>query len=115
MKRLTKKDLDFSPQKRALLDRLIQKAGLDSSSLKGIPVRQDRSRAPLSFAQQRIWLINELDPGNPAYNDHFALRLTGSLNLRALEDGLNAIINRHETLRATFHPVNGEPVQNIAP
>jgi amino acid adenylation domain-containing protein len=69
----------------------------------------------LSFAQQRLWFANQLMPGNSAYNMPAAVRLFGSLNVKALEQSLNEVIKRHESLRTTFIEVNGEPVQEIAP
>ncbi|MUH00250.1 amino acid adenylation domain-containing protein [Scytonema sp. UIC 10036] len=70
---------------------------------------------PTSFAQQRLWFLNQLLPGNPIYNISAALRLTGSLNITALEQAFNEIVRRHETLRTTFLMVEGQPMQAIAP
>ncbi len=70
---------------------------------------------PASFAQQRLWFLNQLAPGNPFYNVSTALCLTGSLNLIALEQTFNEIVKRHETLRTTFAMFEGEIVQIIAP
>ncbi|MEG4117287.1 amino acid adenylation domain-containing protein [Microcoleus sp. N9_B4] len=70
---------------------------------------------PASFAQQRLWFLNQLAPGNPFYNVSAALRLTGSLNLRCLEQTFNEIVQRHETLRTTFTLLEGKLVQVIAP
>ncbi len=70
---------------------------------------------PASFAQQRLWFLNQLAPGNPFYNVSTALCLTGSLNLRSLEQTFNEIVQRHETLRTTFTLLEGELVQVIAP
>ncbi|MDX6269055.1 MAG: hypothetical protein QOD28_278, partial [Acidobacteriota bacterium] len=77
-------------------------------------VRAERGgRLPLSFAQQRLWFIDQLEPGNPAYNVPFAVRLRGNLNVAALTDSLNEIVRRHEVLRTTFPTVDGAPVQLI--
>ncbi len=70
---------------------------------------------PLSFAQQRLWFIDRLQPGNLAYNISSAYRLTGLLNTTALEQAVNEIVRRHEILRTTFSIVDGEPIQVIAP
>src|ERR687885_401863 len=70
---------------------------------------------PASFAQQRLWFLNQLAPGNPFYNVSTALRLTGSLNLAALEQTFNEIVRRHEVLRTTFRMLEGQLVQVIAP
>ena len=70
--------------------------------------------APLSFAQQRLWFLDQLNSGLSAYNMPAAIRLTGPLNVPAMEQSLNEIIRRHEILRTTFTQVNGQPVQVIA-
>jgi amino acid adenylation domain-containing protein len=77
------------------------------------PVPRDGD-LPLSFAQQRLWFIDQLDPGNSVYNFPVAVRLKGSLNLAALEQSLNEIVRRHEALRTTFSMVDGQPSQVIA-
>ncbi len=69
----------------------------------------------LSFAQQRLWFANQLRPGNPAYNIPAAVRLFGSLNVKALEKSLNEVVKRHEALRTTFTTVDEQPIQQIAP
>ncbi len=67
---------------------------------------------PLSFAQRRLWFIEHLEP--TVYHMPAAIRVTGQLDHRALERSLNEIVHRHESLRTTFHLVDGEPVQRIA-
>jgi acyl carrier protein len=69
----------------------------------------------LSFAQARLWFLEQLAPGSSAYNIPAAVRLTGSINVAALEQSLNEIVQRHEALRTTFAIVSGEPLQVIAP
>jgi amino acid adenylation domain-containing protein len=68
---------------------------------------------PTSFAQQRLWFLDQLAPGNPFYNVSTALHLTGSLNFTALKQTFNEIVRRHETLRTRFVMVEQEPVQAI--
>ena len=70
---------------------------------------------PLSFAQQRLWFLEQLEPGNPAFNIPVALRLRGVLNVTALEESLNEIVKRHEILRTSFNSLSGKPFQAIAP
>ncbi|MGD2147998.1 MAG: condensation domain-containing protein, partial [Anaerolineae bacterium] len=70
---------------------------------------------PLSFAQERLWFLDQLEPGNPVYNIPMALRLIGNLDVEALESSLNEIVRRHEVLRTTFVAQGGVPSQAIAP
>ncbi|KYC42727.1 non-ribosomal peptide synthetase [Scytonema hofmannii PCC 7110] len=70
---------------------------------------------PLSFAQQRLWFVQQLSPDNDSYNMLEALRLDGALNIVALEQSLNELVRRHEVLRTTFPTLDGKPIQKIAP
>ena len=70
---------------------------------------------PLSFAQQRLWFIDQMLPGSIMYNLPLAVRLRGKLAFRALEETLSEIVRRHEVLRTTFRAVDGQPVQVIHP
>lgn len=70
---------------------------------------------PLSLAQQRLWFLDRLEPGNPFYNIHLAFRLRGPLDIGALERSLQDLGHRHESLRTTFPDVEGEPTQRVAP
>ncbi|ACB52390.1 peptide synthetase [Crocosphaera subtropica ATCC 51142] len=76
------------------------------------PINRDQP-LPLSFAQQRLWFLEQLQPGSFTYHIPTAVRLTGSLNIPVLEQSFNEIIRRHETLRTHFTMVEGEPVQVI--
>ncbi|WP_443193781.1 amino acid adenylation domain-containing protein [Nostoc sp. UHCC 0926] len=69
---------------------------------------------PLSFAQQRLWLLAQLEPNSPFYNIPAAVRLRGQLNLRALQQSFNEILRRHEALRTNFHTLQGQPVAVIS-
>ena len=79
-----------------------------------VPVSRDKD-LPLSFAQQRLWFLDQYEPDKPFYNIPFALRLSGPLNVAALDQSVNEIIRRHEALRTTFSMLDGEAVQIIAP
>ncbi|MGH7833024.1 MAG: amino acid adenylation domain-containing protein [Candidatus Binatia bacterium] len=70
---------------------------------------------PLSFAQQRLWFIEQLEPGTGTYNLPVAYRLRGPINLLALQQSLNEIVRRHEVLRTTFSFMDGDSVQMIVP
>jgi amino acid adenylation domain-containing protein len=74
-----------------------------------------RKNLSLSFAQERLWFLEQLEPGSPVYNIPAVLRLTGALDVQALEQSLNEIVRRHESLRTTFSVVEGEPVQVVVP
>ena len=69
---------------------------------------------PVSFSQRRLWFLSQLEPDSAAYNVANALRLSGPLDADALEQSIQGIINRHETLRTTFSIVEGQPHQIIA-
>src|SRR5437660_5931315 len=69
---------------------------------------------PTTFAQQRLWFLDRLQPGNVSYSLPWSIRMTGLLHLEALESSVNEIVRRHEILRTTFALVDGEPVQRVA-
>ena len=69
---------------------------------------------PVSFAQRRLWLIDRLEPGNPAYNVPAAVRFDGPLDLGAFDRAVNEVVRRHESLRTNFLVVDDEPKQVIA-
>jgi amino acid adenylation domain-containing protein len=76
----------------------------------------DRKRQlPLSFGQQRLWFLDQLEPGNPAYNGLGAVRLVGDLDLQALEQALNDLQRRHEVLRTVITEEEGRPWQVVQP
>jgi amino acid adenylation domain-containing protein len=70
---------------------------------------------PLSFAQQQMWLLDQIEPGNAAYTIPLAVRLQGVLDVAALEAAFHMVVERHETLRTTFELLQGQPRQRIAP
>jgi len=77
-----------------------------------LPISRDGELA-LSFTQERLWFLDQLNPGNIVYNLHRSLRLKGALDVPALEATLNEIARRHEILRTTFQTINGKPCQVI--
>ena len=87
-----------------------------SGACNGAIARADRpDELPLSFAQQRLWFLDRLAPGNPFYVETSAFRLRGAIQPRALEMSLGAVADRHEILRTSFANVDGRPLQRIAP
>ena len=115
MNRFSKRAFKLSPQKRALFETLLQKEDMAASPLSGIARRQDRASLPLSFAQQRLWFLDQRAPDRPIYSICRAFSLLGKLNLAALEHSLCEIVRRHEALRTTFALQEGQPIQVIAP
>ena len=109
-----KRSFGLSPQKQALLDMMLRQAGLDQEAARGIPRRQDKGPAPTSFAQQRLWFLDQLAPNNSFYNLSTAVRFQVPLNLIALERAINEIVRRHEALRTTFGAIDGQPMQYVA-
>lgn len=76
---------------------------------------EEQQLFPLSFMQQRYWLIDQLNPGTPLYNIFFASRVTGNLDVEALTRCLQEIVRRHEPLRSVFFKVDGIPMQRVCP
>ncbi len=103
----------LSPAKQALLELKLKKH-LDAPNGQSIPRLVNRDSVPLSFAQQRLWFLAQLEPESATYNQPKAIRLSGILNVGALKKALDAIVARHEVLRTTFTLVDGNPVQVIA-
>jgi amino acid adenylation domain-containing protein len=87
-------------------------AGRRQSAPQLVPVVRT-GRLPLSFAQQRLWFIDQLEPGNPVYNCPRLVRLEGNLKVWALRDALSEIVRRHEVLRTSFPAQGGDPEQKI--
>ncbi len=87
-------------------------AGLDVSPIEPVTRNQE---LPLSFAQQRLWFLDQLEPYSPLYNIPAATRFSGPLDIAALEWSLNEIVRRHESLRTTFQTIDGRPAQVISP
>ena len=118
---------ELSPKRRELLLRQIEKkrreadggaAGAQRIPLQPRDAAQAEDRFPVSFSQLREWILDQLEPGNPAYNIPGGLRVEGPLDLAAFTGAVNEIVRRHEALRTTFAPPgtsgDGEPVQVIA-
>ena len=93
----------LSPERHKLLERWLQESD-------GAP-----GPTPLSSAQQRLWFLDQLQPGSSSYNMPSAWCIVGPLDIDALRRGLSEIVRRHEVLRTTFHDADGQPVQVIAP
>ncbi|ELR97624.1 non-ribosomal peptide synthetase [Gloeocapsa sp. PCC 73106] len=116
MKDLFQQIANLTPEQRILFEKRLKQKGLKYSESQSIPKRQDSDHFSLSFAQQRLWFIQQLEPDNYSYNVPSAFRLRGELNIQVLERTLNEIVKRHETLRTTFAiDTAKQPVQIITP
>ncbi|MDB6122829.1 MAG: Acyl carrier protein [Pedosphaera sp.] len=105
--------VEQSTQKLELLDLLLHEEGISGIDKQEISRRSKLDDFPLSFAQKRLWFLDQLEPG-PHYNDHFNLRFQGPLDISVLQKSLDVIVRRHEVLRASFAIRNGEPIQTIS-
>jgi amino acid adenylation domain-containing protein len=110
------KTRDLSPEKLALLVmRMKKRQAAEPVEARRIPRRPAAEPPRLSFAQERLWLLDRIEPGNSAFNIAAPHRLRGPLEVAALRRALDEIVRRHESLRTTFATGDAEPVQVIAP
>ncbi|HYU36207.1 MAG TPA: alpha/beta fold hydrolase, partial [Thermoanaerobaculia bacterium] len=105
----------LSEAKRAALARLLRGKGGAAARPAGIPRRSAVEPAPLSFAQERLWFLDRLEPGLAAYNMAVSLGLRGRLDVAALAASFDEIRRRHEVLRTTYDLAVDRPVQVVAP
>jgi amino acid adenylation domain-containing protein len=103
----------ISAEEFDLLELLLEDEGFAVPGPQQILATDDRANLPLSFAQQRLWFLDQLEPGNAAYNIPAAVRLEGHLDVAALERTLNEIVRRHEVLRTVFIADSGQPRQLV--
>ncbi|HEY4284872.1 MAG TPA: condensation domain-containing protein, partial [Chthoniobacterales bacterium] len=104
----------LSPAKRELLEREMRRRNV-APAPNTISRRKNDAHLPLSFGQQRLWFLSELEPQSFVYNEPYAVRLRGSLNVDAVRLALGAVVERHEVLRTSFVLFDGTPQQQIAP
>lgn len=116
MSEVTKPLTDLTPAQRAALFQQLQQRRRQEVPPQPRIERQPRTtnRFPLSFAQQRIWFLDQFEPNNPQYNIPQAFRIRGALDGEVLERVLHEIVRRHEALRTTFDSENGSAVQVIS-
>ncbi|WP_369414619.1 condensation domain-containing protein, partial [Corallococcus soli] len=101
--------------KLALRVEAAQRAGQEAQVPKLVAVDRAASDLPLSFAQQRLWFLDQLQPGSASYNMATAVKLSGRLDVPALQRTFAELVRRHEALRTTFETRDSQPVQVIAP
>ena len=109
---------DLSPERRAMLALRLARKDMQAckkQTIPQLPRNKDSNCFPLSFAQQRLWLVDQLEPNNPIYNIWIGFRLVGKLDVAVLEQSLNEVVRRHEVLRTVFKVIDGQPMQVIAP
>ena len=101
----------FASPSVAGIARLLEATARSSAPANETALCSGSSKPPreLSFSQQRLWFLDQLHPGDPAYNLLSAFQIAGKLNISALEQSLNEIIARHEVLRTVFESVDGRP------
>ena len=102
-----------APERRALVDQLLRRKGIQRGSDAGIPRRPQFSPCELSFAQQRLWLMAQLRPYSAAYNIPMGLRVRGALDLDAVGWSVRALLDRHEALRTSFALLDDGPRQIV--
>jgi amino acid adenylation domain-containing protein len=113
MDQLSSRIADLSPQKRALMQLRLRQKGATVTTDPAIKARAERNSARASFAQQRLWFLEQLEPGQAAYNVPRAMRLVGPLHVEALRATLAELVRRHEPFRTHFLNVDGELRQII--
>jgi amino acid adenylation domain-containing protein len=104
-----------STEKLELFRLLLEKKGIRHTRSNIIPRAEKADYYPLSFAQQRLWFLDQFEPGSSLYNISNSVRISGPLNLKALGHTFDEIISHHDILRTTFETRDGQPVQLIAP
>src|SRR5690349_5009039 len=111
MSELIKRLANLSPEQRQLLLRRLaeqeQKAAVPAD--REWPVRDPSQPTLLSFAQQQLWFVEQLEPGNALNNLMGLVHITGRLDVAILEKSFNAIVARHEALRTVFSERDGQP------
>lgn len=106
---------NLSPAKRILLEMKLKGKTAPVKVPELIPLRENSGVAPLSFNQESLLFMEQLNPHTSAYNLYEAIRITGDLNLDALQQTFDSIVARHESLRTTFRELEGQQQQFIAP
>lgn len=116
MEDLSKRLSELSPAKRALVEKMLKEKGIEIPAA-AVSKRDSRYQesSPLSVAQHRLWILEQLTPGTANHNNPFAFRIKGEINPEILERSINEIIQRHEALRTTFAIRGEEPAQVISP
>jgi amino acid adenylation domain-containing protein len=114
MSTLANRITQLSPAKLALLSQRLKEKNV-AADVQSIPRRDTTAPAPLSYAQQRLWVLDQLEPGSILYNIPEATRIRGPLDISVLGATLSEVVRRHEILRTSFDTIDGHAVQVVAP
>ena len=107
-------NIDINKVKDELTDILLMEKGYDSILKQRIIKRDDSKQTGLSFAQKRMWFMNQINPDNPVNNMPLYLTIKGRLNIEALKKALEQILLRHDSLRTRFKIIDNEPRHEIS-
>lgn len=106
---------EIAERKTEILTFLQQVSGVSHTTLPPIQAIPRGKDLPLSWAQERLWFLNQLEGLSATYNVPGAIRVSGNLDVNALQQALSSIVRRHEVLRTSFQTINGTPIQVIHP
>ena len=106
-------EAELSAEELALLEMMLAEEGVELSTQSTIPQRSHEDKSPLSYAQQRLWFLEQLEPGSSVYHIPAAFWLKGKVETAVLEASLNQLAQRHESLRTVFMAEDGEPFQKV--
>src|ERR1700687_2752249 len=113
MSKLTERIAGLSVDRRALLEERLLRAHRLQWRPATIPRRAPSDPEWLSFGQEQMWFLDQLEPGTPTYNIPDVMRVTGPLNIEALESGFRSVVARHEVLRTRVGSVDGNPIPAV--
>jgi hypothetical protein len=100
---------ELSAEELALLEMMLADEGVETSAEPTISQRTNLEKSPLSFAQQRLWFLEQMEPGSPVYHIPAAFRLRGVVDTAVLQVALDYLARRHESLRTVFVSEDGTP------
>ncbi|MBA2679915.1 MAG: amino acid adenylation domain-containing protein [Ktedonobacteraceae bacterium] len=111
---VTRRRAALTPEQQELLRMRLRREVASTQPILTIQPRPEKASAPVALTQQRVWFLEQLEPGSTAYHIPMALRVRGAINLALLQRSLDEIVRRHEALRTTFESRDGQPIQCIA-
>lgn len=111
---VTRRRSALTPEQQELLRLRLRREVVSTQPVLTIQPRPEKASAPVSLTQQRVWFLEQLEPGSTAYHIPLALCVRGPISVPLLQRSLDEIVRRHESLRTTFGSYDGQPVQHIA-